>query len=113
MKKLVIAVIGAALLATPAVAGPDLAIVSAASFKSPVSPAAIAVATGIPFETQGAAITVLDSAGTTRNAAIYSSEPGQITFRVPTNSSVGVASVNITSVNVDRISDVRNALASG
>jgi uncharacterized protein (TIGR03437 family) len=91
------------LLLTPGRAA-DLTIVSAASYKPSLSPASMAAVFNLPFDPQGAAISVTDSAGVSRNAAILGAGSAQINFRMPTASAIGAAVVNITSATGQSIS---------
>jgi uncharacterized protein (TIGR03437 family) len=73
----------------------DMTVVSAASFKAPVSPTSIAVAMNVEFETAGAAVSVIDSAGTARAAVVLATGQGQVTFRVPPQTATGAATVSV------------------
>ncbi len=98
-------------------------IVSAASYTAPVAPDSIAVAFGsglaasearagsvsLPTTLGETTVTVTDSAGVGRMAALYLVSPGQVNFVVPAGTAAGPATVTVTSGGRSQTATVRIA----
>jgi uncharacterized protein (TIGR03437 family) len=89
---------------------PSLTVVSAASFALvPLAPDSFAAAFGLGMtgsaqplaigSLQGLTVSVEDSDGTIRSAAIYFASDSQINFLVPANTALGAATVTVTTIS--------------
>jgi uncharacterized protein (TIGR03437 family) len=99
------------LYSNPALAANTLAVVSSASYTTPVAPSSIAEGFGSDLATKtlvtplpvwplslgGTTVSVTDSAGVARSAPIDFVSSGQVNFQIPPQTAVGTATVTIVS----------------